>query len=76
MSTEQSQQLGAPLTVVLDPVAMHLVQRFRDCYARYQACEDTAQMRELGKQVDDWAFKLACTVESSVEQAEKAAAKG
>jgi len=76
MSTDQPQQLGAPLAVVLHPHAMNLVQSFRERYAQYQACENAAQMRELGKQVDDLAFKLACTVESIVEQAEKDAAKG
>lgn len=75
MSTEQPQDL----TVVLNSFTLGLMHRFRERYAQYQACQDTAESQALAKQVDDLAFKLACSLESVVERAEaeqQAAAKG
>jgi hypothetical protein len=71
MSEENQPQLpAASVAVVLNPLALRQVYQFRERYAQYQACEDTAESQALAKQVDDLAFKLACSVESALEQVE------
>lgn len=47
---------------------MRQVQQFRERYAQWQACEDATESTALGNQVNDLAFKVACSVELALEQ--------
>lgn len=70
MSTNKPQQPGAGVNVFLSPLQVCEVQQFRERYAQWQACENEADSVELGRKVKDFAFKVACSVDGALGQAE------
>jgi len=76
MSTEQPQPLGASVAVVLNPLQVRQVQRFRELYAQWQTCQPGADSEALGKQVEELAFSVAFSVDQALGQAETLALIG